>query len=71
MPTLDDHGAGTVGGVGGPMAQLLEQNYLLLNQYKQNMQQYKVSLAQRAMLSSTWGTLKMPLRPCCLPINNG
>ena len=42
MPLLDDHGSHSVGMVGGPMAHLLEQNYLILNQYKQNMQQYKV-----------------------------
>ncbi|KAK9909270.1 hypothetical protein WJX75_009873 [Coccomyxa subellipsoidea] len=43
MPQLDDHGAGTVGGVGGPLAQLLEQNYAILNQFKQNMAAYKVN----------------------------
>jgi hypothetical protein len=43
MPQLDDHGAGTVGGVGGPLAHLLEQNYAILNQFKQNMAAYKVN----------------------------
>lgn len=43
MPQLDDHGAGTVGGVGGPLAQLLEQNYAILNHFKQNMAAYKVN----------------------------
>lgn len=42
MPALDDHGAGsTVGGVGGPLAALLEANYALLNQFKANMAAYK------------------------------
>ena len=40
---LDDHGAGTVGVVGGPLSQLLEQNYAILNQFKQNMEVYKVN----------------------------
>ena len=39
---LDDHGAGTVGVVGGPLSQLLEQNYAILNQFKQNMEVYNV-----------------------------
>lgn len=40
---LDDHGAGTVGVVGGHLSQLLEQNYAILNQFKQNMEVYKVN----------------------------
>ena len=40
---LDDHGAVTVGVVGGPLSQLLEQNYAILNQFKQNMEVYKVN----------------------------
>ena len=39
---FDDHSSSTLGMVSGPMGSLLEQNYLILNQYKQNMQQYKV-----------------------------
>ena len=39
---LDDHTSSALGVVAGPMGNLLEQNYLILNQYKQNMQQYKV-----------------------------
>lgn len=42
MPQLDDHGASTVGAVGGLVAQLLEQNLHILYQYKQNMHQFKV-----------------------------
>lgn len=42
MPQLDDHGAQTVGAVGGLVAQLLEQNLHILYQYKQNMHQFKV-----------------------------
>lgn len=42
MPQLDDHGATTVGAVGGLVAQLLEQNLHILYQYKQNMHQFKV-----------------------------
>ncbi|KAK9824297.1 hypothetical protein WJX72_009233 [[Myrmecia] bisecta] len=33
----------TVGGVAGPLAALLEQNYAILNSFKQNMAQYKVN----------------------------
>jgi hypothetical protein len=43
MPALDDHGAGSVGGLGGPLAQLLEANYALLNQFKANMTAYKAN----------------------------
>ena len=43
IPSMGDHTSNTVGVVGGPMSHLLEQNYLILNQYKQNMQQYKVN----------------------------
>lgn len=43
IPSMGDHTLSTVGVVGGPMSHLLEQNYLILNQYKQNMQQYKVN----------------------------
>lgn len=39
---LDDHGASSVGGVGGPVAGLLESNYALLNQFKANMQACRV-----------------------------
>ena len=42
MPQLDDHGAQTVGAVGGLVAQLLEANLHILYQYKQNMHQFKV-----------------------------
>jgi len=42
LPGVGEHGSGGAGAAGGPMAHLLEQNYLILNQYKQNMQQYKV-----------------------------
>jgi Protein of unknown function (DUF3755) len=36
-------GSGSVGGVGGPIATLLEQNYAILQQFKQNMSFYKVT----------------------------
>lgn len=39
---LDDHGAATVGVVGGPIATLLESNYAILNQLKINMQHCRV-----------------------------
>lgn len=41
--SLDDHGSTSVGVVSGPIAHLLEQNYAVLNQFKQNMAQYKVN----------------------------
>lgn len=39
---MDDHGAATVGVVGGPIATLLDSNYAVLNQLKINMQQCRV-----------------------------
>ncbi|KAK9805318.1 hypothetical protein WJX73_001608 [Symbiochloris irregularis] len=42
-PGFDDHGSATVGAMGGPIAQLLEQNYAVLNQFKRNMAHCKVS----------------------------
>lgn len=39
---LDDHGAATVGVVGGPIATLLDSNYAILNQLKINMQHCRV-----------------------------
>ena len=44
MPMLDDHGAGSVGGIGGPIGQLLDQNLAYLNQFRTNMQCFKVCL---------------------------
>ena len=44
LPTmmLDDHGGGTVGGIGGPIGELLETNQGILLQFKDNMRLYKV-----------------------------
>ena len=44
LPTmmLDDHGSGTVGGIGGPIGELLETNQGILLQFKDNMRLYKV-----------------------------
>ena len=39
---LDDHGSGTVGGIGGPIGQLLDSNQSILLQFKDNMRMYKV-----------------------------
>lgn len=41
---LDDHGSGTVGGIGGPIGELLETNQRILLQFKDNMRLYKVCL---------------------------
>ncbi|KAK9827668.1 hypothetical protein WJX81_005475 [Elliptochloris bilobata] len=40
---LPNHGAATTGGVGGPVADLLEQNYAIFQEYKANMAIYKVA----------------------------
>ena len=37
---LDDHGSGTVGGIGGPVGELLETNQRILLQFKDNMLKY-------------------------------
>lgn len=39
---LDDHGSGTVGGIGGPIGHLLDTNQRILLQFKDNMRLYKV-----------------------------
>jgi len=38
---LPDHGAATTGGMEGPVADLLERNYAIFQEYKQNMAIYK------------------------------
>ena len=43
MPMLDDHGGASVGGIGGPIGQLLDQNLAYLNQFRTNMQCFKVT----------------------------
>ncbi|KAK9839550.1 hypothetical protein WJX84_001507 [Apatococcus fuscideae] len=43
MPMLDDHGGASVGGIGGPIGQLLDQNLAYLNQFRTNMQCFKVN----------------------------
>ena len=44
MPMLDDHGGASVGGIGGPVGQLLDQNLTYLNQFRTNMHCFKVQL---------------------------
>ncbi|KAK9835521.1 hypothetical protein WJX74_002231 [Apatococcus lobatus] len=43
LPMLDDHGGASVGGIGGPIGQLLDQNLAYLNQFRTNMQCFKVN----------------------------
>ena len=69
MPVLDDHGAASVGVVSGPVAQLLEQNYAILNQFKQNMAQYKVGHPRHSfecMMAKDTHTILDHGMACCL-----
>ena len=55
---LDDHGSGTVGGIGGPVGELLETNQRILLQFKDNMRLYKVRLGRESRYRRCSG-------PCC------
>ena len=49
---LDDHGSGGVGGVGGPIAALLQTNYAILDQFKANMQAWQVGECSVILVTS-------------------